>query len=83
MGFRTGYIGHIGTMAAAMALIVGNIQPEEPQREVNATGFGWGDIPRRHPRSWRFMEEPHNFPPNPFESRQVRRARERRLAKKK
>lgn len=36
---------------------------------------------QREQPEWAVMEQPHCFPPNPFESRQVRRARERRERK--
>ncbi len=41
-------------------------------------GVKFNRAKRRH---WARLDAPHDYPPNPFESRQVRRARERQEQK--
>lgn len=83
MGFKSGYIGHIGAMSAAMALVaLQSAESDKALLEIEApSDLGWKPIRSSYRRKGRTMDEPHIHPPSPFESRQVRRARERRLAK--
>lgn len=73
-------------MAAAALLAGGLVRPGlisvEPTDEDDFGWPGWPDVePLPKKKIVRNMGCVHDYPPSPFESRQVRRARERRLAK--
>jgi hypothetical protein len=67
---QTRKIALLGAMvAASLAGQAAQAIHEIPGNELNLIG--------RRRRRWAKLDDPHNYPPNPFESRQVRRARER------
>lgn len=76
-----GRMAQLSLAAAYMSLMVkGNPEPGMTiYKDIDIDDLGL--LPARPRRRSATMAEPHDHPPSPFESRQVRRARQRKLAK--